>query len=79
MEIERSQCIIGGCPGIYEATPEALQCLIGGCPSIYREGDEVYLIVGTKIDPKKVGLEGKVGEREALIAVPRKLIDERKQ
>ena len=59
-----------------------MDCLLGGCPSTYeatRKGIEVYLIVGKVVNPSEVGLEKKVGEGEALIEFPRKLIDERER
>ncbi len=82
-------CVIGSCPSIYEGlrelTPQEMACIVGTCPSPYeamREGKEVYLIVGTVVNPSESGLEGlekKVGEGEALIEVPRALIDNRRK
>ncbi|MEK6761028.1 MAG: hypothetical protein AABX93_03850 [Nanoarchaeota archaeon] len=76
------QCGIGACPAIYEVervTPSDMQCLGGlGCPEVYQD-IENYLIIGTQIDPKEAGLEGKVGKKEALIKVPKRLIDDRQK
>lgn len=75
-------CGIGACPSIYEGveelTPKEMACCIGTCPSSYeaeREGKEVYLILGKLVNPVEAGLESKVGEGEALIEVPKPLID----
>ena len=65
-----------------EITPERLLCIVGACPSAYegnREGNEVYLVVGKAVNPIDAGLENKVGDGEALIEVPRALIDERRK
>ncbi len=60
-----------------DITPREMICSpFPGCPSIYKDKD-CYLIIGEKVDPSKVGLEGKVGEDEVLIKVPKKLIDEK--
>jgi len=81
---ESMTCLVSSCHGIYkglrEITPQEMDCGIGLCPIIYRsEGKEVYLIVGKLVNPSEAGLEKKVGEGEALIEVPRKLIDEMKK
>jgi len=66
------------CPGIYEITPQAQMCLVGSCPSIHDFQDS-YLIIGEQIDPKEVGLEGKVGKGEVLIKIKKEIIDNKKQ
>ena len=70
-------CVAGiGCPAIYEVVSR-VDCIGGlGCPTVYKgkEADK-YLIVGKNIDPKIAGLEDKVGQGEALIEVPKELID----
>lgn len=83
---ERGLCDIAACPSIYEGlkelTPQEMACIVASCPSTYeawREGKEVYLIVGRVVNPTEAGLEKKVGEGEALIEVPRALIDDRKK
>lgn len=76
------QCTLVSCPSIYELeeiTPESvrsMQCMLGSCSSIYedKEGKEVYIIIGKKLDPKAVGLEKKVGEGEVLIEIPKGLL-----
>ena len=70
------RCIAAACPSIYEITPENMKCIAGACSGIY-EDKGTYLIIGEQVDPKKVGLEKKVGEGEVLIKVPKKLIDEK--
>jgi hypothetical protein len=78
----KGMCIVGACPEIYgglrDVTPQDM-CIIGACPSINeanREGRKIYLIIGKQINPIDTGLEKKVGEGEALIEVPRELIDD---
>ena len=64
---------------IRNITPE-MNCMIGGCPSSYeakRGGKKVYLIIGKVVNPSEAGLAEKVREGEALIEVPRALIDKR--
>ncbi len=63
---------------INEITPKAYQCTAFACPSINkaeRKGQKVYLIVGKIVSPADAGLEKKVGKGEALIEVPRGLIN----
>lgn len=72
-------CAIGLCPAVYELerqTPTEM-CAIGACPEIYAGQEENYLVIGTKVNPTDFGLEGKVGEDEVLISIPKKLIDEK--
>ena len=80
------QCLMGACPRIYEGlrelTPEEMQCVFAACPSLYeagREGNNVYLIIGKVVNPSEVALLGdlkkKIRAGEALIEVPRELID----
>jgi len=76
------QCAIDNCPSIYEGvkelTPKEMQCIAAACPSINKaknEDKEVYLIVGKNINPIEAGLEKKLGKGEALIEIPKGLID----
>lgn len=74
---EEMRCILGsGCPVIYEVTPLHMRCISGmACPAIYKENKDNYLIIGKVVDVKEFDLEKKVGEGEALISVPKRLID----
>ncbi len=58
-------------------TPENLRCAVGPCPEVF-DGAETgaYLIIGKVVDPKKFGLENKVGSDEVLISIPKRFIDE---
>jgi len=61
-----------------DITPEDM-CIVINCPRIYKEeNSEDYLIVGRVVNPEEVGLAEKVMEGEALVRVPKRLIDERK-
>ena len=69
------QCMAWACPAIYEeVTPEKMRCAAAVCPQIHK-GEDNYLIVGEQINPSDFGLEKKVGKGEALIRVPKALID----
>lgn len=71
-------CGIGACPKIYELEEISSEdCGIGSCSKVYRpKGDgDVYVIVGTQLSPVDVGLEGKVGEGETVIEVPKRLLE----
>lgn len=74
---DRDRCCIGGCPGVYELediTPEAERRGIGACPSIH-EARNAYFIVGRVVKPADFGLEGKVGKTEALVMIPKRVVD----
>jgi len=61
--------------------PQRIWCIGRACPQIYEgmhKGNESYLIVGEQVNPSDVGLEGKIGEGEILIRVPKNLIDSKK-
>jgi hypothetical protein len=47
-----------------------------GCPLIIERG-EYYFIIGEKVNLKEAGLEGKGGDKEELIKVPKELIGKR--
>ena len=71
-----------GCPQIYEAreiTPKEMECCVGPCPAIYDARKEIYLIVGKVVSPADAGLEGKVGDGEALVEVSKALIDNKRK
>ena len=75
-------CGIAACPAIYEAdnSHENQERLIGGCPGI-KPRDNGYVIIGTLLTPEQVksaGLEGKVAPHEAVVFVPKGIIDERR-
>lgn len=69
-------CVVGACPRIYEV---ARDCTMVGCPSIYEDKKgKSYLIIGKSLgkkEAKKFGLESKIGSGEALIQVPKELVD----
>lgn len=79
---EKMKCILGNCPSIYETvldvTPKEFSCILGNCPQVHKFRDN-YLIIGKRVDPKEVGLVGKVGEGEVLISVPKALIDNKEK
>lgn len=73
------RCEWGGCPAIYEATPAEMRCTyMASCPAIFAE-DGAYLIIGKKVETVTQELLGRIGPDEMLVAVPKRLIDEREQ
>ena len=81
-------CGIGTCPAIYELkrkTPESMLCWPApGCPEIYEGGEGTsqegkYILIGKLVDPSEFGLEGRVGDGEVLVSVPKKLIDDKRE
>jgi hypothetical protein len=75
-EIVKTECGIGACPQIYGIVKT--ECVAIGCPTIFNdpENKDVYLIVGKQMKPEEFeGLAGKVGVGEAVIAVPKSLVD----
>lgn len=77
---EAMKCILASCPAVYEVverTPKKLDCVVGSCARIYEESQgRRYVIIGRVEKPEEFGLEKKVGEGEALISIPKGLIDE---
>ncbi len=75
-EIVKTDCLFGACPGVYGV--KSTECMAGACPAIFNdpENKDVYLIVGKQMKPEEFeGLAEKVGAGEAVIAVPKSLID----
>lgn len=73
------RCEWGGRPAILEATPQEMRCTYtAACPAIFTE-DGAYLIIGKKVEAIPPELAGRIGPGEMLVAVPRRLIDEREQ
>ena len=68
---ESMRCVAGACNRIYEL------CIFAGCPSI-SEQEGKYIIIGRALNQAQVnelGLAQKIGEGEAIIEVPKGLID----
>jgi len=80
---KENMCIIGSCPAIYDIknkTPTENACAVAACAAIYEDKSGKYLIVGKIEDAKNYSkLEGKVGEGEILISVPKEIIDNRRE
>lgn len=75
------QCALGACSAIYKVgrvTPKDMDCMVGACNEIYQNADS-YFIIGEKVEAEEAGLVGKIGKNEALIKVPKGLIDNRKK
>lgn len=77
---DRERCLLGGCAGVYEVediTPEGEKCIGGCCPSIHEARDS-YFVVGQVVNPSDFGLEGKVGQGEALVMIQKRVVDREK-
>ena len=62
---------------LHEVTPVKYACIIGSCPAVFETENE-YLVVGRQVSPEKLGLdlERRVGPQEAVVAVPKKILNE---
>ena len=60
-----------------EITPKSLMCGIGACPAIFETTKGSYVLVGKRVDAKKVGIANRVSKDEFVIEVPRDLIDKK--
>lgn len=60
-----------------EKTPENMECTVAACPAIYESESvsESYLVIGSLMNPKDFDLNEKVGKDEALIQIPKKLLE----
>lgn len=71
-------CQVAACPQIYELEKISSEdCTLLACSAVYRpkgEGD-IYVVVGIQLSPADVGLEGKVGDGETVIEVPKRLLE----
>ncbi len=65
----------GVCPAVFEVTPEEVRCGIGACPSVFDSGNQ-YMVVGV-VPTGEIPLEvrSKIGKGEAVVLVPKKLLD----
>ena len=72
---KENMCLQYACPAIYEKTPQENSCALTYCPGIHKTEGETYLIIGKVVNPKDLGLEGKVGDDEMLIEIPKNIID----
>jgi len=48
---------------------------IPGCPAIFEDDSKYYVLVGELMDAKSLGIENRVSDGEAVIKVPKMLID----
>lgn len=58
-----------------EITPKKMRCGIGVCPAIYETNRDTYVLIGKQVDPRDADLEGKVGDDELLVEIPRALLE----
>ncbi len=72
----KNECGIAACPSVYEVRSN---CGIGVCPSIHaEEHKDKYYVVGRQLNEKEIrdlGLAKKVGKGEAIIEVPKSLLE----
>ena len=60
-----------------ELTPKSMTCGWGMCPAIFETDNNSYLLVGKKVNAKKLGILNRVNKEEVLIEVPKNLIDKK--
>ena len=88
---EGEKCGIGACPAIYETgigglatNPVRQPRQKGKRVIVYHQGEKVltvqemqgaYFVVGQVVNPSDFGLEGKVGKTEALVMIPKRVVD----
>lgn len=63
---------------LIDRTSESERCIAATCPGVYVD-EKDYVIIGKQVDPNDYGLEGRVGDGEVLIRVPKRLIDNMKR
>jgi hypothetical protein len=82
---ESLKCDFGACPAIFaleEVAPEALGCrpTVPMCPAIFKSKGGAYVIVGKLVDASTYQeLDGRIGDGEVAIEVPKELIDRHKK
>ena len=73
-------CSIGACPAIYSVenvtNPKGYCAPLPSCPKVYKQLKN-YLVIGTSVSQEEAGLEKLVGEGQAVIEVPKNLINKR--
>lgn len=59
-----------------EITPEHMRCIIGSCPAIYETNRGTYILIGHKLNLKKIdsNLKNKISSHENAIEVPQELL-----
>jgi hypothetical protein len=72
---ENFRCSIGACPAVYtDLTPAEHRCPTGECPAVLNDDSENFVFIGVHIDPVPEELSGKVGEIEAAVRLPAKIV-----
>lgn len=67
------RCTIGGCPAIFDITPERLKCAVSmGCPSVNAIEDGRELLIIGKVPSVEImdQFKGRVGPGELAIVIP---------
>lgn len=58
-----------------EITPKAYQCAAWACPSVYKVvGKDKLVIVGSKVNPKELGISKKVGKNEQVVMIDKEML-----
>jgi len=61
---------------LIDLTPRSIRCGVGPCPAIYKTERNTFVVIGTILGDReaKKSLQGKIGEGEAAVEVPEKLL-----
>ena len=58
-----------------EITPKAYLCAWSACPAMYEVvGKDKLVIVGSKVNPKKLGIAKKVGKNEQVVMIDKEML-----
>lgn len=72
--MKREDCLAGACPRVYEISAS---CGFGACPGVHAS-ENSYYVIGRQLSEqeiKEMGLAEKVGAGEALVEIPKDLLD----
>ena len=58
-----------------EITPKAYQCTAAACPAVYEVvGKDKVVIVGSKVNPKELGIAKKVDKNEQVLMIDKEML-----
>ncbi|MCL2673643.1 MAG: hypothetical protein FWF01_04600, partial [Alphaproteobacteria bacterium] len=70
--------MIGNKTILTEVTPKSCQCgSCSNCPAIFLGSDGNYYLIGELVDASAMGVDKRLSEKEVLIKVPARLIDDK--
>lgn len=58
-----------------DRTPKPLACIVGGCPAVFETQRGTFVLIGRCLsEEERAGIQGRIGEGEMAIEVPRELL-----